>query len=488
MKHGLNCDSGKYLYSESFPSQMEERGDKLTAELVTVGSVQQVAQHVRQSAKLAADLLIRTAADESRHRFLSEASARLFASLDENATLMTLSRVFVPALADGSSVFVFRDAAWRCAAAAHVDADKESIAFALGSGFCRDVEKPAGLLEQVMRQRACVLFAGQPLERAFGLWSDDPDMSRMIVQLELRWVVGLPLVMQNRVLGAILLYGSSGRSEWHASEATLLQELAHRASVAIDNTLLYRTARERIRAREHLMAVVSHDLRNALSLALMSSSVLAMPLSDANSTMSAARVVSLRKGLGRMVRLIDDLLDFASIEAGHLSLECSEYAAATLLGEALEMFRDQAECKSIRLTLQVPSESCVLECDQGRILQVLSNLIGNALKFTPAGGSVTLSVVSRGEEVELAVSDTGSGISPSELPRVFEAYYRASPMCGGGKGLGLAITKGIVESHGGKVWVESRFGQGTTFLFRLPKRQPVARPMGQLTPVPPRPQ
>jgi signal transduction histidine kinase len=487
MKHGLSFDSGKYLYSGTLASEIEEHGDKLSAELAAVGSLQQVAQHVRQSATLAADLLIRTAADEARHRFLSEVSARLFASLDENATLTTLSQVFVPALADGSSVFVFRDAAWRCAAAAHVDAEKESIVFALGAGFCRDVEKPAGLLEQVMRQRACVLFTGQAVERAFGLWSDDPDMSRMIAQLEMRWVVGLPLVLHNRVLGAILLYGSSGRSEWHASETTLLQELAHRASVAIDNTQLYETARERIRAREHLMAVVSHDLRNALSLALMSSSVLAAPLDGANST-NTARLVSLRKGLGRMVRLIDDLLDFASIEAGHLSLECSEHAAATLLGEALEMFREQAERKSIRLMVQAPSDSCVLECDQGRILQVLSNLIGNALKFTPAGGSVTLSVVGRGEEIEFAVSDTGSGISPSELSRVFEAYYRASPTCGGGKGLGLAITKGIVESHGGKVWVESPFSQGTTFFFRLPKRQPVVSPMGQVTPVPPRPQ
>lgn len=476
MNHGLNSDFVGYPYLEEFSSTADHRDDAAPKVWVKFRydhpGVWQATENMRKSVAIVTDMLVRTALEESRSRFLADASLRLFASPDEDSTLATLSRLLVPALADGACILSSRNAVLQCRFVAHADPMKERCVRVLGAGLCADGGKRADWVDHVLRRGRSIELSGQTLADALAFGSHDSDVSAAIAGLDMRWLDGLPLVSHNRVLGAVFLFGTPLRQELDGSGKALLQALAHRASMAVGNAQLHENAQHSIRAREHLMAVASHDLRNSLSLALMSLSALEVPLDGSSALPPASRVALLRKGLGRMQRLLDDLLDFASIETGQLSLSICEQSVAALVDEAIETFREAAMHKGIQLARQTPDGSTMIECDSFRILQVLSNLIGNALKFTPSGGTVTVAAVDREGDIEFSVADTGCGIASCDLPRVFEAYYRAPRAGNGGMGLGLSISKGIVESHGGKAWVESQLGEGTTFYFRLPKHLP----------------
>ena len=230
---------------------------------------------------------------------------------------------------------------------------------------------------------------------------------------------------------------------------------------------MYEEARQAIDAREEVLKIVSHDLRNPLSTISMSSSLmLEVPLAEDQ----RKKQLSMIKRAGeRMNRMIQDLLDVAKLEAGRLAIEAKPVEIAALLTEAEEMLRPLAADKGLTLETRVVPGLPSVSADGGRVLQVLSNLVGNAIKFTPSGGSVTIRAEPDGSGVRMSVADTGSGIPAEQLPRVFGRFWQANTSDRRGIGLGLAISKGIVEAHGGKIWVESRVGEGTTFYFTLPE-------------------
>jgi len=176
-----------------------------------------------------------------------------------------------------------------------------------------------------------------------------------------------------------------------------------------------------------------------------------------------------------MKRLIADLLDLVSIEAGRLAFELAPQSVAPLVSEALQLQAPIADARSIRLEAKADDSLPEIRCDRGRILQVLSNLIGNAIQFTPEGGAISLRAFRAGSEVIFAVTDTGSGMSEEEQGHIFESYWQAKPGAGHGLGLGLSIAKGLVQSHGGRIWVESRVGYGSTFFVSLPALAELAR-------------
>jgi signal transduction histidine kinase len=169
----------------------------------------------------------------------------------------------------------------------------------------------------------------------------------------------------------------------------------------------------------------------------------------------------------RMNRLIQDLLDVARMEAGQLTLERARLAPAELTFEATEMQRPLATSSSLELRLDLAPNLPELWGDRHRLMQVFENLIGNAIKFTPPGGRITVAAAPREREVVFSVADTGRGITPEGLTRVFDRFWQATRVDRQGAGLGLPITKGIVEAHGGRIWVESALGQGSTFFFSI---------------------
>jgi signal transduction histidine kinase len=247
--------------------------------------------------------------------------------------------------------------------------------------------------------------------------------------------------------------------------------VARRAALALDTSRLYVQAQQAVRAREGMLAVVSHDLRNPLATILLNATML-LDLATPGSLETW-----MEEGLRQMVdaveaanRLIEDLLSVSRIEQGGLALDLAAVDARALVERAVRHLRPVAGARGVELLAESDGGGPVaVLADPDRVNQVLSHLIGNALKFTPEGGRVRVSVGTVDGERRFSVADTGVGIAPEVLPHVFERYWQERRTDRtAGVGLGLPIASGIVEAHGGRIWVESTPGEGTTFHFTLP--------------------
>lgn len=224
-----------------------------------------------------------------------------------------------------------------------------------------------------------------------------------------------------------------------------------------------------ISARDEVLAFVSHDLRNPLQTILIAAEVLELPIPDDR---KAIQVQVIRRAAGRMSRLIEDLLAVSEVEAGRLSLDREPLLLDALFEGVCSQFEPLAAQKRQHLQWKVAPDVPVVEGDPHRLAQALSNLVGNAVKFTPESGMIVVRAVRDNGEVVVSVEDTGIGIPEAEIPHVFTRFWHAGRARRGGAGLGLAITRGIVEAHGGRCGVESVPGEGTTFFFVLPAGSP----------------
>ncbi|MEO7095346.1 MAG: HAMP domain-containing sensor histidine kinase, partial [Polyangiales bacterium] len=250
------------------------------------------------------------------------------------------------------------------------------------------------------------------------------------------------------------------------SQRVLAEELAARASIAIDNGLLYAAARQAAAARDETIAVVSHDLRTPLTLV-----ALALQRLHRNDGDQGTRDDLYRRGqraIDAMRRLIEDLLDVARVDAGTMVVAGEPCAPSEIVQDALELHRPLASEKGITLASHVAPSLPHVAVERGRILQVFANLLGNALKFTPKGGTIEVRAEAEGRSIRFIVRDSGVGIAAEHLSKVFDRFWRPRNDKTAGAGLGLAIVKGIIEAHGGKVGVESAIGAGTTFCFTIP--------------------
>ena len=274
----------------------------------------------------------------------------------------------------------------------------------------------------------------------------------------------LPLSARGRELGTLAL-GFRERAPVDDEQAALAVDIAQRLAAAVDNALLHEANQRALRAREEMLAVVSHDLRNPLSaVALVLQTTL--DAAEAGDVPSPQLVRRGLRGLERMQRLLDDLLDLARIDSGTFVVNRARLDVATLLRDAVELHGPLAADKGLRLVLDAP-RNLVVDGDRDRLMQVVSNLLGNALKFTPAGGHITVMGAPREGAVEVSVTDSGPGVPAEARTRIFDRFYQARRRQGG-VGLGLAIAKGIVDAHGGRIAVDSATPSGARFWFHVP--------------------
>jgi signal transduction histidine kinase len=248
----------------------------------------------------------------------------------------------------------------------------------------------------------------------------------------------------------------------------LAETLAEQAAIAIENARLYRGAVQATQLRDQVLGVVAHDLRNPLSTILLQAAALKRRGPEPERR-SQKQIEGIYRAATRMNRLIQDLLDVALMESGQLTVERAPLSASDLVTAAVEMQKPLASSLSIELRIEMGREVPEAWADRDRLLQVFENLLANAIKFTKAGGCITVGTASRDREVVFRVTDTGSGIASENLPRIFDQFWQATRTGRQGAGLGLPIAKGIVEAHGGRIWVESVEGRGTTFSFTIPK-------------------
>lgn len=224
--------------------------------------------------------------------------------------------------------------------------------------------------------------------------------------------------------------------------------------------------------RDDFLAIVSHDLRALLGgLSLSAQLLLEKAPEGAAGNLTRKCAGSSQRLVARMSRLVNDLLDVTSIEAGRVALLTEETDVGDILRETLEAFEPLAAAKGVSLSAEGESLPCIGRFDAGRILQVLANLVSNALKFTPSGGRVAIRVAREGNELRFAVNDTGVGIPEAALHDVFEKFKQVAKDRRG-LGLGLYISKGIIVAHGGRMWGESQLGVGSTFHFVIPRSLP----------------
>jgi signal transduction histidine kinase len=271
-----------------------------------------------------------------------------------------------------------------------------------------------------------------------------------------------------RRFGVLGVYARSHRT-FTQEEVDLIASLAALLSSALDLSAAEAQIQAAAAMRDDLLAIVSHDLRNPLFAIISAAALLGDDDVRADDASLAHCVGIIERNGRRMASMIKDLLDFEGLRGGGLSVAPSSLAVGPLLAETLEMIQPQARERSQQLTLVCP-DGVTAWFDRERTLQVLSNLVGNAVKFTPEGGTVTLTAEPTATEVVISVRDTGPGIPPDDVAHVFDRYWQAKRADRRGIGLGLPIAKGLVEAQGGRLWVESEPGRGTTFFFTLPAR------------------
>ena len=401
--------------------------------------------------------------------FLADASIDLDSSLESSRTLDCAVRLAVPFLADGCAIdVVSADGAVTRGAAAHGDPGvQRALMNAADPGEVPAVRAAlAGEAQLVTLARAgdAAVAAPGPFDAA----GARPASSFMVV----------PLRARGRVLGAITLASESPSRLYGRSDLALAQNLAQRAALALDNARLYEQAESAVRARDDVLAVVSHDLRNPLGVVSAVVQTLRRTVSTAASAATATSDLASRvdvqcgaivRATDRMSCLIDDLLDFARIESGRLRITPAPCDVRAVVDEAIVALEPLAAQKRIALTCEVPPHDCTALLDRARIVQVLANLVGNAVKFVGPGGRILVAVAAAEREIAVTVTDDGPGIAPHQVPRVFERYFQAESTQRLGTGLGLAIVKGLVEAHGGRVSVRSVLGEGSSFTFVLPR-------------------
>lgn len=412
--------------------------------------------------------------EEQSQRFIAQASVLLDTSLDQDVILNSLARLAVPTLADFCVIDVLQDSGIvHRAARAHADPSRE----ALLRETAPQPDDPGAdreLVLRVIRTRQPVLVreCSDAALETLKLASSHREILR---RLAVSSFMIVPLLTREQVLGAITFgVGDSGR-HYDLMDLLTAEQLAQRAARTIDNGRLYDKAQRAIRARDEVLAVVSHDLRNPLSTISLSASLLLDESTERRAQPSRFLGV-IKRSADQASTMIKNLLDVSSIEAGHFSVNRSREDVAALMHQAHEFLAPLAEKKSIRLEWDVPNEHLIASADANQLHRVFSNLVGNAIKFTPDGGVVSVRAEEMDGELRFSVTDNGPGIAADQLPHVFDRFWQGRQGDRRGAGLGLSIVRGIVEAHGGRIWVESRPGAGSSFYFTVPLQRPSQEP------------
>lgn len=402
---------------------------------------------------------------ESLLALLTEASEVLVGSLPHSEVLKAVPRLAVRQLGDWCIAILFEDKGLQQVAASHRQPEREPLLEELQLGWV-----PARHWE-LLRE---ALYSGRTLqgettpEQAAG-FAEVPRAAEWVRALEPHAYLVVPLATRQRRLGLLVLVSCTPGWRYEAEDRVAALELARLAALALENARLHEQERRALRLRQEMMGTVSHDLRNPLHALLLRARILERRAIQSGDELTQADARVLQHLVKQMERLLADLVDLTSMEAGKLSLEQQPQQVGELLAEAMELLEPLGQQQGVEVRLRPVEEPLVVLCDRSRILQVLSNLAGNAIKFTPQQGQVELRVARREGHAVFSVSDTGLGIKAEELPHLFERYWRAQgAQKTAGSGLGLAIAKGIVEAHGGRIQVESQPGHGSTFSFTLP--------------------
>jgi PAS domain S-box-containing protein len=438
----------------------------------------------RGSLVMISDITERKRAEDAE-RLLAEAGEAFAMSLDLEATLRHIGHLLVPRLADWSVIVVLDEAGElqieRITAA---DPRKEHSLRTMLERFPHHRSPETHPVGRVLHTGESVLMPDIDAV-VLAQIASGPEHREMLRELDPRSTLVVPLIAHGRVFGAMTLTVSDSGRRFGQWELQLTEEVARRAALALENAQLYERARHALCARDEVLGFVAHDLRNPLGAVAMT-----VELLRDRTTPEAEReehLTAVLRSVDQMNHLIQDLLDITRLESGRLRIEPEPLELRPLLLEACALVERRAAEAKLTLERDWSGELPRVWADRKRVLQVLSNLLGNAVKFTSAGGHVTLRAGLRDGRATISVIDTGIGIAPEHMHHLFDRFWQAEGAHRGGVGLGLVIAKGLVEAHGSTIEVESEPGRGSTFSFSLPlaptepgaTAEPVSSPAAQ---------
>ncbi len=389
-----------------------------------------------------------------RLTLLSDLTKDIAGSLDLDVILKAVARSVVPCLADHCAAYWQTDD--RVLPVVWTHANPSDECFSRDNRI--DSDDKLSLVAEVARTRRSMVVAEAASAR-------DQVLREMARDVPLSSTMIVPIGCHNGT-GVLMFIASSSGRHYDGNDLALADEIAKRVALAIANARLYDEAQAAIRSRDNLLAVVSHDLRSPLNAVSLSAGLLLRGPDSGERTMKQSLLI--RRSAQRMNRLIEDLLTATTIEAGRFTVARSRTSVCDLIEEAHAMTEPELATKSLRIERRGNPPLCDVMCDRERILQVFANILGNAIKFTPHGGTIGLYAAPDVNMVLFAVSDTGPGIAEVQRPHLFDRYWKGHANERHSVGLGLYIAKGIVDAHGGNMWVESKAGEGSTFFFTLP--------------------
>ena len=395
-------------------------------------------------------------------RLLADAGAALSSSLEFSETIQRIAQLCVPALGDACIIDVSDSEGAGQSAVAHVDPAQAQRLRELRERFPLRADALRGPIAEAMSTLRSQVVESFSNETRASI-AENPEHLALLMAMELRSALCVPLIQDGTAIGTMTFASESHR--YSADDVPSVEELARRAVLALENARLYEDARQATRGRDEVLAVVSHDMRNPLHTILLGTGAALEILpgdSPARKTLESVRRAALRGE-----RLIRDLLDVTRLESNQMQLDRADIAVSDLLNEAADSVAAIAREQGITLSVaaNIPGQ---VSADRYRALQVIDNLLSNAIKFTGRGGHVSVGARQVDGEEHFWIADDGPGIPLEQQQFMFRRFWQSRRADRRGIGLGLTIAKAIVNAHGGRIWLDSEPGKGTTFWFTLP--------------------
>jgi PAS domain S-box-containing protein len=413
--------------------------------------------------------------------FLADATEALNSSLDYHATLSTVARLAVPRLGDWCAVDMLQEGKLERLAVVHRDPEKLRMVLELTSKRPPRLDGPMGS-GKVIRTGRPELVPEIPEEVLVASAEGDVELIQAIQRLDLRSLLGVPLMSQGKVMGAIICVMAESGRRFTEQDLRVAEDLAARASLAIENALLYKeaeAARKRAEAadttKSQFLAAMSHELRTPLNAIAGYAELIAVGVHGPVTEKQREALERITRSQKTLLSLINDILNFSKLQAGFIQVAADEISMATILDALEGWIEPQLRAKQLRYSYDPCPEDLLVLGDRDKIQQVMLNLLSNAVKFTSAGGEISVTCTFSDDEVHVNVRDTGPGIPPDKLDVIFEPFVqvdRGVQSTYQGTGLGLAISRDLARAMKGNLVVGSSSERGSEFVFTLARVRP----------------